>query len=95
MDSKFKVITLCGSTRFKEDYIRGHKELTLAGNIVISVGLFGHQGDDEVWEEGVKEMFMAISGRARNEKSPTPRLVAKRCGRSFLFRKMSMRTNLC
>lgn len=50
MDSKFKVITLCGSTRFKEDYIRVHKELTLAGNIVISVGLFGHQGDDEVWE---------------------------------------------
>ena len=57
MDSKFKVITLCGSTRFKEDYIRIQKELTLAGNIVISVGLFGHQGDDEVWEEGVKEML--------------------------------------
>ena len=57
MDSKFKVITLCGSTRLKEDYIRIQKELTLAGNIVISVGLFGHQGDDEVWEEGVKEML--------------------------------------
>ena len=57
MDSKFKVITLCGSTRFKEDYIRIQKELALAGNIVISVGLFGHQGDDEVWEEGVKEML--------------------------------------
>ena len=57
MDSKFKVITFCGSTRFKEDYIRIQKELTLAGNIVISVGLFGHQGDDEVWEEGVKEML--------------------------------------
>ena len=53
----FKVITLCGSTRFKEDYIRVQKELSLAGNIVISVGLFGHQGDDEVWEEGVKEML--------------------------------------
>ena len=53
---RFKVITLCGSTRFKEDYIRVQKELTLAGNIVISVGLFGHQGDDEVWEEGVKEI---------------------------------------
>lgn len=57
MDTKFKVITLCGSTRFKEDYIRVQKELTLAGNIVISVGLYGHQGDDEVWEEGVKEML--------------------------------------
>ena len=57
MNKKYKTITLCGSTRFKEDYIRVQKELTLAGNIVISVGLFGHQGDDEVWEEGVKEML--------------------------------------
>ncbi len=27
------------------------------GNIVISVGLFGHSGDDEVWAEGMKEML--------------------------------------
>ena len=47
---RFKVITLCGSTRFKEDYIRVQKELTLAGNIVISVGLSGHPGADEVRE---------------------------------------------
>ncbi len=26
------------------------KRLTLEGNIVISVGLFGHSGDTEVWE---------------------------------------------
>jgi hypothetical protein len=26
------------------------KRLTLQGCIVISVGLFGHSGDDEVWE---------------------------------------------
>lgn len=26
------------------------KCLTLEGNIVISVGLFGHSGDNEVWE---------------------------------------------
>lgn len=26
------------------------KRLTLEGNIVISVGLFGHAGDAEVWE---------------------------------------------
>ena len=57
MSKQYKVITLCGSTRFKEEYIRAQKELTLAGNIVISVGLFGHHGDDEVWEEGVKEML--------------------------------------
>ena len=47
---KFKVITLCGSTRFKDEFIQAQKELTLKGNIVISVGLFGHSGDNEVWE---------------------------------------------
>ena len=33
------------------------KRLTLEGNIVISVGLFGHSGDDEVWTPGTKEML--------------------------------------
>lgn len=50
MVGKYKVITLCGSTKFKEDFMREQKRLTLEGNIVISVGLFGHSGDNEVWE---------------------------------------------
>lgn len=29
----------------------------MEGNIVISVGLFGHSGDEEVWTEGTKEML--------------------------------------
>ena len=32
------------------------KRLTLEGYIVISVGLFGHSGD-EVWKPGTKEML--------------------------------------
>ena len=40
MVGKYKVITLCGSTRFKEQYLEAQKRLTLEGNIVISVGLF-------------------------------------------------------
>ena len=47
---KYKVITLCGSTRFKDQFLETQKRLTLEGNIVISVGLFGHSGDNEVWE---------------------------------------------
>ena len=47
---KYKVITLCGSTRFKNQFLEAQKRLTLEGNIVISVGLFGHSGDNEVWE---------------------------------------------
>lgn len=50
MQGKYKVITLCGSTRFKEEFLSVQKQLTLDGNIVISVGLFGHSGDNEIWE---------------------------------------------
>ena len=57
MVGKYKVITLCGSTKFKEQYLEAQKRLTLEGNIVISVGLFGHSGDDEVWTEGTKSML--------------------------------------
>ena len=57
MQGKYRVITLCGSTRFKNEFLEVQKSLTLKGNIVISVGLFGHSGDDEVWSKGTKEML--------------------------------------
>ena len=50
-------MTLCGSTRFKDAFMEAQKRLMLEGNIVISVGLFGHSGDNEVWTEGTKEML--------------------------------------
>ena len=55
MINGFKVITLCGSTRFKDDFLEVQKRLTLEGNIVISVGLFDHSGDYEVWRKGGTE----------------------------------------
>ena len=57
MVGKYKVITLCGSTRFRDAFLETQKKLTLEGNIVISVGLFGHSGDEEVWTPGTKEML--------------------------------------
>ena len=57
MVGKYKVVTLCGSTKFKEQLIETQKRLTLEGHIVISVGLFGHSGDTEVWTEGTKAML--------------------------------------
>ena len=59
-DKQFKVVTLCGSTRFKEQFMEAQKRLTLEKCIVISVGLFGHSGDNEVWSEGMKEMLDAM-----------------------------------
>ena len=50
IEGNYPVITLCGSTRFKEEFMMAQKRLTLEGHIVISVGLFVHSGDEEVWD---------------------------------------------
>lgn len=57
MIDKFRIITLCGSTKFKDEFLAVQKQLTLEGYIVISVGLFGHSGDNEVWSDNTKEML--------------------------------------
>ena len=57
MVGNFKVVTLCGSTRFKDEFMETMKKLTLSGILVLSVGVFGHSGDNEVWADGVKEML--------------------------------------
>lgn len=56
-----KIITLCGSTRFKKEFEEQNKRLTLEGNIVISVGCFGHSGDEIT--EGQKIMLDEIHKR--------------------------------
>ena len=62
---KYKVITLCGSTRFKDEFMQQQKRLTLEGNIVISVGLFGHADGEykTVITDEVKEMLDDIHKR--------------------------------
>lgn len=46
MVGKYKVITLCGSMRFIDEFLKVQKQLTLEGNNVISLVLFG-QADGE------------------------------------------------
>ena len=53
---KPNVITLCGSTKFKKEYLEVTKWLTLQNNIVISVGLFG-QADGDKLTKDEKKMF--------------------------------------
>lgn len=50
-DSSNNVITLCGSSKFKDEFIKVQKELSLKGYLVLSLGLFGHSGDEEAWEK--------------------------------------------
>lgn len=56
-----KVITLCGSTKFKDQFLEVQKQLALEGHIVLSVGLFGHSGDNEAWDN--KKMLDALHKR--------------------------------
>ena len=59
MPEKYPIITLCGSTKFKNDFIRIQRELTLKGHVVISVGLFGHADGEyqTVLTEEIKEIL--------------------------------------
>jgi len=55
---EFPVIVLCGSSKFKQQFLYYEKELTLQGNIVLSTnGVFGHQGDAIIFKNGTKEML--------------------------------------
>ena len=39
---RFPVITLCGSTKFKDTFELVNKQFTMEGFVVLSVGVFGH-----------------------------------------------------
>lgn len=54
---KSKIVTLCGSTKFKEEFLQVQKELTLKGEIVLTVGLFGHSGDTEAFIDNNKSLL--------------------------------------
>ena len=62
MEGKYKVITLCGSTKFKDDFIREQERLTLEGNIVISVGMFSGS-EEKVLSSETKAMLDDIHKR--------------------------------
>ncbi|WP_078596451.1 DUF4406 domain-containing protein [Evansella clarkii] len=54
-----KVITLCGSTKFKEQFEKANAYLTLQGNIVISLGFFDQSEGIEITKEQA-ELFAKI-----------------------------------
>jgi hypothetical protein len=56
---KYPVVTLCGSTKFKDEFIKVQRVLSLKGYIVISVGLFGHSDGEfnTVITDEIKELL--------------------------------------
>lgn len=56
-----KVITLCGSTKFKDAINAENFRLTVAGNVVISLGLFGHTDlPDYNWDTDVTDLKTSL-----------------------------------
>lgn len=51
-----KIVTLCGSTRFKEEYLKANFQLTMSGVIVLSVGWFSH-ADDNFYSPSEEEKY--------------------------------------
>lgn len=50
MQGKFKVITLCGSMRFREYFIEAQRKLSLEGNIVLLPVMHPHHHFDENYD---------------------------------------------
>ena len=53
-----KTVTLCGSTKFKDEFLDIAKEFTLKGWIVLMPHVFGHSGDKITEEQ--KQMLDEI-----------------------------------
>jgi hypothetical protein len=60
---EYNVVTLCGSVKFREEFLKVQKDLTLKGNIVISLGFFDHSDDEEKLVKGTKEMLADMHKR--------------------------------
>lgn len=53
----YPIVCLCGSTRFKDEFLQVQKKFTLDGYIVLSVGLFGHVDSPEAFAPETKKML--------------------------------------
>ena len=49
--SKYKIVTLIGSTKFKDDFIKVKEQLTLQGFIVLSLGVFSQYDNIKLSED--------------------------------------------
>lgn len=62
LDAEPEVVCLCGSTRFKDEYLSEQERLTMEGKIFLTVGLFGHS-DDVDFSDDEKQMLDELHKR--------------------------------
>ena len=53
---KYKIITLCGSIKFKDEFLKVQEELTLKGNIVLTPNFFDRIKKENI-DDKTKEML--------------------------------------
>ena len=53
---KYKIITLCGSIKFKDEFMKVQEKLTLDGNIVLTPNFFNNIKKEDIGER-TKEML--------------------------------------
>jgi hypothetical protein len=62
------VVTICGSTKFKDEIHAANARMTLEGNIVISLGVFGHTDMPDVdWTTGGNDLKVMLDGLHREK----------------------------
>jgi hypothetical protein len=50
------IVTLCGSTRFRDEFELSNEKLTLEGCIVLAPGVFVHSGEISVTDEEKRDL---------------------------------------
>lgn len=58
-----EVVTLCGSTKFKAEFMAENQRLTMEGRVVISLGVFGHTDlPDYDWTTDASDLKRTLDG---------------------------------
>ncbi len=57
-DDRPTIVCLCGSTRFADAYATAYREESLAGKIVLSVGVMIHTGDLPIRHDGPEKRLL-------------------------------------
>jgi hypothetical protein len=53
---ELKIVCLCGSTRFKQNFEKANQDLTLHGKIILAPGVFAHADKFEITEKQKKDL---------------------------------------
>lgn len=62
---KYEVITICGSTKFKDQHLAVQERLTMEGHIVLACGVYGHADGIQISNEEKKMLDEVCMAKIR------------------------------